>query len=55
LAELHRRLGPVPAIALSGVDSPDEIAHCRAAGFRDYLTKPVQFPSLLDRIGRLFD
>jgi CheY-like chemotaxis protein len=53
LAELHRRLGPVPAIALSGADSDEEIAQCRAAGFREHLAKPVTIQSLLDMIGRL--
>lgn len=53
LRELHRRMGPVPAIALSGSDSPDEVAQCRNAGFREHVTKPVRIQSLLDTINRL--
>jgi two-component system, chemotaxis family, CheB/CheR fusion protein len=53
LAELHRRLGPIPAIALSGSDSDEEVAQCRAAGFCEHLPKPVQLPTLLAAIGRV--
>lgn len=55
LGELHRRLGPLPAIALSGFgpDDAGDPAAARAAGFAEHLTKPVHFPTLLASIRRL--
>ena len=41
--------GPVRAIALSGYNSPEDIARSEAAGFRIHLAKPVAMPEL-DRI-----
>jgi CheY-like chemotaxis protein len=41
--------GPVRAIALSGYNSPEDIARSEAAGFRLHLAKPVAMREL-DRI-----
>lgn len=41
--------GPVRAIALSGYNSPEDIARSEAAGFRMHLAKPVRMGEL-DRI-----
>ena len=41
-----RALGPIPAIALTGYGMDEDIAQCRAAGFRAHLTKPVNFRKL---------
>ena len=38
----------VPAIALSGFGSPEDIAESRSAGFSLHLTKPVDFRRLED-------
>jgi hypothetical protein len=44
---------PIPAIALSGYGAEDDIDKSRACGFAEHLTKPVNFQSLLNAIGRL--
>jgi DNA-binding response OmpR family regulator len=36
----------VPAIALTGYGSDDDVARCREAGFAHHLTKPVSFDKL---------
>lgn len=47
---LTRRL---PVVALSAAVDPDEVQRARAAGFADYLTKPVQASVLAERLSRL--
>ena len=42
----HPQLAQVPVIAVSADATPDVVAECRAAGFADYLTKPID----LDRL-----
>lgn len=42
----------VPAIALSGFGSPDDIRRSMEAGFDEHLTKPVNFQALLAKIAR---
>jgi|GEM_PF-1962068 len=42
----------VPAIALSGFGSPDDIRRSIEAGFDEHLTKPVNFQALLAKIAR---
>ena len=37
----HPALAGVPVVALSANAMPDDVAHARAAGFDDYLTKPL--------------
>jgi CheY-like chemotaxis protein len=37
---------PIPAVALTGYGMEEDIAKCRAAGFRTHLTKPVNFRKL---------
>jgi signal transduction histidine kinase/ActR/RegA family two-component response regulator len=47
--ELMRRLRatrPLPGIALSGFGMDDDVRKSREAGFREHLTKPVDFDSL---------
>lgn len=53
LPKLLQRTGTLPAIALSGMDSEDEIQQSRSAGFVEHLSKPVSFPQLLEAIRRL--
>lgn len=45
-----RRRGGTPAIAMTGYDNPQA---SRAAGFREHLTKPVQFSDVLALVRRL--
>ncbi len=44
---------PVLAIALSGFGMEDDIRRSREAGFQAHLTKPINFPKLLDCIERI--
>jgi len=41
-----------PAIAVSASAMPSDIRNGLAAGFADYLTKPIEISSLFDAIGR---
>lgn len=43
----------IPVIALSAAAMPADIERGRAAGFRDYLTKPFNFEHLLSTIDRM--
>ncbi|AEY02661.1 multi-sensor hybrid histidine kinase [Oceanimonas sp. GK1] len=43
----HPRTRQVPVVALSARAMPEELNQARQAGFRDYLTKPVDLPRLL--------
>jgi two-component system CheB/CheR fusion protein len=49
MRELSSRY-PIKGIALSGLAMPDDIQDGRAAGFMDYVTKPVSLDELLMRI-----
>lgn len=40
----------IPVIAISAAAMPHEIEHGKAAGFEDYLTKPIKVPIVLDAI-----
>ena len=54
--DLLRRLredGPVPAIALSGLDGEADIDDARAAGFDEYLGKPVSITRLVGALRRV--
>jgi len=57
--ELMRRmrvlpdLCQVPVIAISAGVTNEEQSDCMAAGAKTFLTKPIDFPSLLQEIGRL--
>lgn len=44
---------PIPAIALSGYGMEDDLAASKAAGFREHLTKPVNFEQLHAAIERV--
>jgi two-component system CheB/CheR fusion protein len=46
----HRQL---PAIAISGFNSPRDVAKARAAGFNDHIGKPITFAGLIGAIRRL--
>lgn len=46
------RLRHVPIVALSAYAMPAEIAKGKAAGFDDYLTKPVNMPALREALRR---
>ncbi|MCK7493837.1 MAG: response regulator [Comamonadaceae bacterium] len=43
----------LPVVAVSADAMPERIAAARAAGFADYLTKPIDFPLLLQTIDRV--
>ncbi|WMC11201.1 GAF domain-containing protein [Oceanimonas pelagia] len=49
----HPRTRHVPVVALSANAMPEEVRQARRAGFRDYLTKPVDIPRLLALLGEL--
>lgn len=44
---------PMPAIALSGFGTDDDLARSKQAGFDEHLTKPINFQALLQAIARL--
>jgi CheY-like chemotaxis protein len=46
LARLRSTHPHLPAIALSGHGSPDDLRRSKAAGFSDHLTKPLDIPEL---------
>lgn len=48
-----RQTRDIPVIALSANAMPADVARGRAAGFDDYLTKPIDQPLLLAALGRL--
>ncbi len=45
--DLMRRLRPMPAIALTGYGTEEDIARCREAGFAAHMTRPID-PARLD-------
>jgi DNA-binding response OmpR family regulator len=45
--------GRLPAIALSGLDREADVARARAAGFDEYLGKPVSIGRLVDALRRV--
>ncbi len=54
--DLMRRLGetrPLPGIALSGFGTQEDKDRCRAAGFSDHLTKPIDVDRLAEALERL--
>tara|TARA_Y100000294_G_C8436138_1_gene288808 strand:- start:257 stop:787 length:531 start_codon:yes stop_codon:yes gene_type:complete len=42
----------IPVIALTEAAKPDEIEIGRKAGFKEYLTKPINIPEVLDSVRR---
>jgi CheY-like chemotaxis protein len=58
---LARSLRTIPGtadvglIAVSGADSPDVIRDAADSGFDEFVPKPVDLPSLLERVDRLGD
>jgi CheY-like chemotaxis protein/nitrogen-specific signal transduction histidine kinase len=48
-----RQLGATVGIALSGFGMEEDVARSRAAGFREHLTKPLNFQTLADCIDRI--
>lgn len=48
-----RAVGPMPAIALSGLDGDADIKSAREAGFNEYLGKPVSVDELVDALERV--
>ena len=50
--EVHKR--PLPAIAISAQMYPEDIRHCLAAGFVDFVGKPVRLAVLANSIDQLF-
>lgn len=50
--EMHER--PLPAIAISAQMYPEDILHCLAAGFVDFVGKPVRLAVLANAIDQLF-
>jgi signal transduction histidine kinase/CheY-like chemotaxis protein len=45
----------VPVITVSAGVTPEEQADCLAAGAKAFLTKPIDFPTLLQEIGRILN
>ena len=52
LHELRRRQ-PIPAIALTGLSTADDVRQSKQAGFTEHLIKPINFQVLLRAIQRL--
>ena len=52
LRELRERGVTTPILALSAAAMPEQIARGRAAGFDDYLTKPISLQALRDAVRR---
>lgn len=50
--QLLERIGPLPAIALSGYGGSEDVRRSQEAGFREHLVKPVGVQALVDAIGR---
>ncbi|MGY3922592.1 TMAO reductase system sensor histidine kinase/response regulator TorS [Aeromonas jandaei] len=50
--EVHEQ--PLPAIAISAQMYPEDIRHCLAAGFVDFVGKPVRLAVLANAIDQLF-
>ncbi|MGY3941740.1 TMAO reductase system sensor histidine kinase/response regulator TorS [Aeromonas tecta] len=50
--EVHERA--LPAIAISAQMYPEDIRHCLAAGFADFVGKPVRLTALASAISHLF-
>jgi len=48
-----RARGIAVGIALSGFGMEEDVLRSRNAGFREHLTKPLNFQTLLDAIERL--
>jgi len=54
MQHIREKYGPLPpALALTGYGMEEDIARCRAAGFSDHLTKPVNLQKLESAIQRL--
>jgi len=53
LLRLHPALQHTPVIAVSANAMPDDLARARAAGFADYLTKPLDMARLLAVVDRV--
>ena len=44
---------PIPAIAITGYDSPDDLQLYRQAGFKDHVVKPFALNAILKSIDRV--
>ncbi len=51
--EAERGLKPVPVVAVSANAMPEDRARAAAAGFAEYVTKPVDLPELLAMVDRM--
>lgn len=52
-AEPEIRLTPI--VAISAAAMPDDIARAMAAGFDDYVTKPINVPAFLEKVSRCLE
>ena len=55
LSELQSRVGSVLAVAVTGFSDRYHPAHARAAGFREYLSKPVDPERLCGAVAKVLD
>ena len=53
--EAQQGLPPVPVVAVSANAMPEDRSRAAAAGFADYITKPVDLPLLLATVDRLLN
>jgi CheY-like chemotaxis protein len=55
IREVHNRVGQLPAVAVTGFSDRYHPMQARAAGFREYLNKPVDPERLCGAVAKVLD
>jgi CheY-like chemotaxis protein len=55
IREVHNRVGQVPAVAVTGFSDRYHPVQARAAGFREYLNKPIDPELLCGAVAKVLD
>ena len=53
MRELVKRRGKLPAIALTGYGTEEDVERSKAAGFTGHITKPIDFTKLKETIRQI--